>query len=1595
MSLPRPPDELFGLLSLESLSQVNVACEQFESEWKSGGSPAAEMFLNSGDVVVKELLLYELLAIESEYRGRADFCEESCVRRFPDFGEAIRGWFAAGHLSQPAGDNSAADGATLPLPRGNHASVSEEAGQSPRGRFRALRPHASGGLGEIWLARDEELGRDVALKRIKSPLADDPQCRARFLREAETTGRLEHPGIVPVYGLGRDRQGRPFYAMRLIGGENLHDAIVRWHQDGAQPGVGFRKLLRHFLDVCNVVEFAHRRGVIHRDLKPRNVMLGEFGETVVVDWGLARHTGEGVASESSAQSVPAVTDGALTQADSVFGTLAYMSPEQARGRLDQVGPPSDVFALGAMLYGVLAGQAPYVSDNDAGLLEQACRCEFTRPRPKTGRVPAALESICRKAMSREASDRYRSARELADDVERWLADEAVHAHRDAWPARLSRWSRRHKTLVATSTVAAALLIASLAAIIALQDRAKERLVERNQVIQRQRDESYTLIERQQIATAARAINEPEAARDALRLVPPSRRGWDWRRLGHDLHLGAKPVASLTAHDWGVLDLLWDEKTSTLITAGHDGRLLAAQGENRPSVELAAGSWSQERLAWRHALFGFSGEPSDLQADDCITRLAWLEPGKEFVGVSLRGKVSAWSLPVVTEGASRRDLAVHDRALFAVAARQNQILCGDDKGSMLLLPPSAAGCATRRKPLASDAAILDLTSLPERRWAVAQQDGAVSVLDETAARVVATRSAEGPAWCLDVSPDGAMLAVGGGRGQIDCYRIDDPSKGLERQESYRPPNDLNAAVAAIYIVRFSPDGQWLAGGDSRGRLLVWDRASGKLAIIGETQRVLSEDVAETLPWPFRRRLAAIEFAAAGDHCLIAGHDPVVRRWQVRGRRGISEWQLGPAARARFDPVTPHLLWAGTGDGRLSIWHSRDRRRLDSTRAHEGPITAVEVTTLPLAANTGSEGNSPSTSMAATCGPDGDIRLWTLHGEELRALPKAIRHNRMVVDVALSPDGRHLAAYDAAWQITLWDLATTRCRATRQLGQAENPPPKARLAFSADGKRLALFAPDGNAWILSAANLDIVEKPNMTAGQGGTALVWHSRDAETLFTGDTLGRIVRHPQGDWARLHVEPLKSAVVGIGWSPHGDGGRLAIAWRNGAIRVVDPKWAGGLLTLQSPRSAAGQSSPADLMFDPLGNRLALVHDDGAIEIWETPSDPRWSPPLGAARRWGRTLLLEGAAFAGLEVRRQAVALDDAGRLMLLFTALDENQELTAPEADGRTVFFAREGPSAVNVEVIPGRAVPRSLALHANGGELLATLRRPLPEAGGVLGAFLLLRSPLKTGNGKMRWSEEDLTARPNNEGFDVELLTPSGGLPEIVHFCHSGLYLLATWHDGSQWRTTRLGRQGDGLRHLTAASPDGRSWYSIFWPSGLNGQLQTLTCLVTQWKPLVGNSVARRSPPGLREVCDTSFGGYRRSIAVDGSGKPVLLYSRVAEDPNQSLLLARRTDAGWKSSTVLPFNPKLVSNLRLAGGALTFAYLGADGRTLCLATRDADDWKSERIGQLPEPEIAEEADLQRWELVLVHAPGDRPIVVVAASGSRSGALWSFRLDD
>lgn len=314
-------------------------------------------------------------------------------------------------------------------------------------RFTNIRLHGEGGLGQVWRTRDEEIHRDIALKRIKPERRDHPEARSQFHREALITGQLEHPNIVPVYDLGHNPADHdPYYVMKLVRGKTLREAVRAAHKrDGESRGAPVRRrLLNALVQVGHALAYAHSRGVLHLDLKPSNVVLGDFGEVIVLDWGLARladretRFDDADRAQSEAPTIEAIvlSGEALapgTTAGRVQGTKEYMAPEQAAGAAERFDERTDVFGLGGILFEILTGRAPRRFDERDSIMTILDRI-LTEPVPPCeglGRtIPAALATLCSRALEHDPARRIASAAAFVAELENWLADEPLMAYRE-------------------------------------------------------------------------------------------------------------------------------------------------------------------------------------------------------------------------------------------------------------------------------------------------------------------------------------------------------------------------------------------------------------------------------------------------------------------------------------------------------------------------------------------------------------------------------------------------------------------------------------------------------------------------------------------------------------------------------------------------------------------------------------------------------------------------------------------------------------------------------------------------------------------------------------------------------------------------------------------------------------------------------------------------------------------------------------------------------------------------------------------------------------------------------------------------------------
>ena len=332
---------------------------------------------------------------------------------------------ASGGTSESIGDS-----ATGPRTDAALAAFEPRTGD-PLARYERLGVLGQGGMGEVWRVRDRDLNRIMALKVVRADKAPSERMLARFIEEAQATAQLQHPGIIPVHELGRLPDGRFYFTMKEVRGRTLGEVIAEVHEaaqggawtTGAQ-GWTFRRLIEAFHRACEALAYAHARGVVHRDIKPSNVMLGAFGEVLVLDWGLAKILGR---AEPPAPEQPAldavVTNRSLDHSDQtrmgeIAGTPSYMAPEQARGEIDRLGPPSDVYALGAVLHHILSGK-PLYSGSFMLILAQVAAGGWRRPSGPAP-IPDELVEICRRAMAREPEERFPDAGAFAAELALWL-----------------------------------------------------------------------------------------------------------------------------------------------------------------------------------------------------------------------------------------------------------------------------------------------------------------------------------------------------------------------------------------------------------------------------------------------------------------------------------------------------------------------------------------------------------------------------------------------------------------------------------------------------------------------------------------------------------------------------------------------------------------------------------------------------------------------------------------------------------------------------------------------------------------------------------------------------------------------------------------------------------------------------------------------------------------------------------------------------------------------------------------------------------------------------------------------------------------------
>ncbi len=598
----------------ESARRLEAACDAFERAWATGGSPQVEDYLAGWDEPGRSDLRRELIRLELYHRRRrGDICRADDYRaRFPDLAPD---WLAAALAGDTAGSLSGSGraAATLPGPdpTGGPAAPASDLDPLPRafGDYELLEVLGRGGMGVVCKARQLSLGRTVALKLIRTGQLASPAELRRFRSEVEAIAHLDHPGVVPISEFG-ERDGLPYFTMKLIDGGSLARRMAEYRLPGPGPGgpVGDRQAAaaRLVAATARAVHHTHQRGVLHRDLKPGNILIDRHGAPHVSDFGLAKRM-EG--------------DASLTGAGEPVGTASYMSPEQARGdRL--LTTATDVYGLGAVLYELLAGRPPFRGANLVETLRLVQEADVEPPRRRQPRVDRDLEAVCLKCLEKDPARRYASAEALADDLERFLRHQPVLAGPAGAGARLRKFVRRHKGPVLAAALVLLALGGGLAGTTAGMLRAwaaeQQAAADRDEALKqkrRARQALDTMISQEMIEplwsqkelTAGQQAFLKTALGYYKEFAAEAATGEEGRKLEADAHfrvgsllmsLGRRPeaAAAFTAAQAAYARLADD------FPANPDyGRGLAASHYNLGSLFRGLGKWTEAEAAHRAAL----------------------------------------------------------------------------------------------------------------------------------------------------------------------------------------------------------------------------------------------------------------------------------------------------------------------------------------------------------------------------------------------------------------------------------------------------------------------------------------------------------------------------------------------------------------------------------------------------------------------------------------------------------------------------------------------------------------------------------------------------------------------------------------------------------------------------------------------------------------------------------------------------------------------------------------------------------------------------------------------------------------------------------
>jgi WD40 repeat protein/predicted Ser/Thr protein kinase len=1102
-----------------------------------------------------------------------------------------------------------------PIIRSDADTETADSADEPRlpshlGRYRLIRLIGQGGMGTVYEAEQDLPRRTVALKVLRAGLAS-PSLLKRFRHESQILGRLHHPGIAQVYEAGLADDGLPFFAMEFIRGLPL-DEYARLKAKTLRARV---ELLAR---VCDAVQHAHDQGVIHRDLKPTNILVEENGQPKVLDFGVARAT-----------EADLLTEAALTQTGQLLGTPNYMSPEQVSGDPAAIDRRADVYALGVILFELVAHRLPFRLENR--LLPETVRLILEEDAPRLGSIDPSLrgdiETIVAKALEKDRARRYSSAADLAADLRRWLADEPILARPPSALYNLRKFARRNRAVVrgVLATFAALILGFVGMAILAFAEARQRDLAEKNAKQAEQNAEAANDEKREALAqaylaslAAANASLQNHDVGDAarlLKLAPEALRSWEWQHLQSRLD-DSSAVIAVPANPGGFVFAGADQLHIGVFTNtglrisdldGTEQRTVPIRPQYRRDLSVAQTQRGLRIAAW------IDDVDFDLLDDT----------GQVLCRMTLPGNKRNKPTPVV------------------ISPDGTRLACGREAQPEFSIFDATNGKQTAECSVYGNGI---KAFSPDSSWLATGAERSVRVWDVANGTLLTTCQGHAEAvQSVAFSPDGARLVTTSRDGTVRQW---DSRTGQEVEQPY----DRHRAI--MYSAVYSPDGQWVASAGADRAIRVW-RARGRrdVAVLqGHMGYVL--DVVFT---PDGRRLVS-----RGSRMEAIGWDNTLRVWDLDPRATL------PVLRGHTSFVYPvayspdgRWLASGSWDKTVRLWDAATGE-LSATLPHPDFVEGLAF---------GPDG----TWLVTVCHGDRRLRLWDLATARVR---KEIPLNVWAYPaLTVSPDGTRVATRDYSWDTNNWHLSVLDIGSKQSLFTAEG----SALAYSPDGRWLAATAADAKTLLL----LDAKTHETIARFRGHESEVFKavfSRDSSYLAS-CSQDRTVRLWQiGTGACRVLKGHSDVVYGVAFHPNGT--RLASGARDGVICLWDVARGEEVVRLRGHEDYVWS-----LAFSPDGSTLASGSGDGTVRLWDTsPLRTRYQARREAAdlkpkaERWVERLWREKKGTADIveairSDRLQSEALRHAALRAVLRQAQAPEAGTDSPQALPKQVF--ESNPSA------------------------------------------------------------------------------------------------------------------------------------------------------------------------------------------------------------------------------------------------------------------------------------------------------------------------------